>query len=185
MSPESIYYLVAAVALPVAASSALFQWRASVGQRKREFRWQQSEAAWKLLDKVFEDEASLIAQELIDGERHTVEVAGQGTVYVSREDMLKALDTDDDSTGAASVVRYAFNSFLYGLERLESAVISGYVLEEDVASPTAYYARLLYEIDETLRPYAESAGYHRALNLITRLHARPVAGGLRRPPASR
>lgn len=174
MTPENIYYIAAAFALPVGAGWALLQWRAAVRQRDRELRWRQAEAAWQLLDKIFEDPIAGLAFELIDGERDEVDVPGGGTVHVSEQEMLSALDGNCQTGSAAGpTIRYAFNSVLYALDRLETAIASGYVREEDVISPTAYYTRLFYRIWPQLLPYAESAGYHRALALVFRLRNGP------------
>lgn len=172
---ENVYYSATAVSLFFAGVWALVQWGASIRQRSRELKWRQAEAAWQLLDKVFEDQVALLAFELIDGERDTVDVPGKGPVAVSRDVMLSALrPTDETPTGAEPMIRYAFNSALYAMDRLESAIISGYVREEDIVSPTAYYARLFHGVWPELVPYAESAGYYRALALIHRLRNGPA-----------
>ncbi len=176
MTTEEIYYIIASAALPIAAGWALVQWMASLRLRRRELRWRQAEAAWQLLDKIFEDPAAVLAFELIDDERDTVDVPGRGSVYVSREDMLSAFDVDAPLQSAATPqIRYSFNSILYAFDRLETAIASKYVLEEDVVSPTAYYAELFYKIWPQITPYAENAGYYRALTLIHRLRNGPAA----------
>jgi hypothetical protein len=69
----------------------------------------------------------------------------------------------------------SFDSLLYALQRLESAVQTRYILEEDISSSTIYYARLLHSdaLWPLLEKYAGSIGFHGATNLISRLARRP------------
>lgn len=170
MSPESAYHVMATIAFPVAAGWALLQWYGAIHQRKEELRWKRAEAAWKLMDGVFENPHATIACELIDGERNSIDVPGGKAEPVSAEDVPRALDlADEDVSPKARAIRYAFNCLLYALDRLESAIASGYVLEGDVESPTRYYARLLRGLGPRLEQYARDVGYVRALALISRL----------------
>lgn len=170
MKPEDAYYLMTTIAFPIGAVWALLQWYAAVKQRKGELRWKQAEAAWKLMDEVFEHPDTRIALDLIDGELDSIDVPGIGEVPVTRDDALKALDLDDpDHSPAARMIRNSFNAVLYAFDRLETAISSGYILEEDARSPTLYYSRLLYALWSVLEPYARAVGYDRSLSLISRL----------------
>lgn len=166
---EALYYLVATIAFPFAAGWAILQWKDAVRQRKRQLRWDQAEAAWKILDKTFEDPESRIAYELIDNERDTIDLPGPRTVKVTLESVKKALDLKlQDNSAESLVIRYAFNCVLYNFERLEAAIVSGYVLEEDVCVPTKYYSKQLKCLRRELNPYAKEVGYKGALRLIDR-----------------
>jgi hypothetical protein len=169
MTAESAYYIVTTVAFPVAAAWALLQWYGSVRQRKIELRWRQAEAAWRLMDVVFEDAQAKIAFELIDGELDAVDLPGGGKAAVGPGDVLAALAIEpEDASPRARAIRYAFNCMLYAMDRLEGAIESRYVLASDVASPTAYYAGVLRGLGAPFERYARHVGYDRALALLAR-----------------
>jgi hypothetical protein len=169
MTAENAYYVMATVALPIAAAWALLQWYGAVRQRKAELRWRQAEAAWRLMDTVFDDAHATVAFELVDGERDAVELPEGGRAAVGAGDVLAALALDPvDGSPRARAIRYAFDCMLYALSRLEGAIASGYVRAEDVASPTAYYARLLRGLGAPFERYVRHVGYDRALALLAR-----------------
>ena len=174
MTPQDTYHLMATIAFPAAALWALVQWYQSIRQRREELRWKRAEAAWRLMDEVFNDPQVAIAFDLVDGETSSIEVPGGGVEPVSAADIATALDPGNvDGTPRARAIRDAFNCVLYSLDRLEGAIQSGYVLEEDVDAPTRYYARLLRGIGPGMRRYATEVGYDRALALILRLGRQP------------
>jgi hypothetical protein len=169
MTAETTYYIMATVAFPAAAAWALLQWYGSVRQRKAELRWQQAEAAWRLMDTVFEDAQATIAFELIDGELDAIGLPGGGKAAIDPGDVPAALSIDpEDKSEKARAIRHAFDCMLYALARLEGAITSGYVRAEDVASPTAYYAGLLRRLGPPFERYARHVGYDRALALLAR-----------------
>lgn len=173
MIAEQAYYWMATFALPVAAGWALVTWGYSIGERRQQLRWQQAEAAWKSLDKTFEDPETRIAFQVIDAELDVIEIPGEGPVEITLEEAMTALDpVNPPNTMQARLIRHSFDAVLYAMDRLAIAIESGYVLEEDVLSPTTYYARRLHELREHVYPYASSTGYERALRLIERFAQR-------------
>ena len=170
MTPQDAYHVMATIAFPAAAAWALVQWWVAVRHRKAELRWKRAEAAWKLMDDVFEDADATLAFELVDGERSTIPLPGGGEAPVAPDDIARALALGavDDSAGARAI-RYAFNCMLYALDRLEGAIASGYVVESDVDSPTRYYARILRRQGPLLERYARDVGYQRAWALVDRM----------------
>jgi hypothetical protein len=167
MTPENFYYLVASVTAPIAGVWALWQWTRSRLQRKAELRWRMAEAAWRLLDKVFDDPEVTLALQTLDGESDPIELSELGSTPVSLADLLRALDLDKpDSSAMARVLRRSMDAVLYGFERLDQAIQSRYILKEDILSPTRYYARLLYAQRSSIFPYASHVGYQGALCII-------------------
>ena len=123
MTPQDTYHLMATIAFPAAALWALVQWYQSIRQRREELRWKRAEAAWRLMDEVFNDPQVAIAFDLVDGETSSIEVPGGGVEPVSAADIATALDPANvDGTPRARAIRDAFNCVLYSLDRLEGAI---------------------------------------------------------------
>lgn len=159
---------------------AIWQWNKAVAQRKDELRWKRAEAAWKLTDEIHEDPDCAMALQLVDGECEPLEHPDGTRDDVSLEDAMKALDLKTESTSSKSrSIRKSFDSLLYALQRMESAVKTGYILDEDISSVTVYYAGLLHAeaLWPLLETYARRIGYNDATRLIARLAGRPRPEG--------
>lgn len=169
MTSEEIYYLSASVAIPVGAAWALIQWHISTSQKKSELRWKKSEAAWGLLDKIFEASDVRIALQTLDNEIDAIELQDGSTITVTIDDVVQALNfTSPTSSPKFRIIRNSVDSVLYALERLEQAIESKYILEKDILSPTKYYACLIYKHSEVFFHYADNIGYQKAIKLIER-----------------
>ena len=156
------------VAAVVGGPWALFQWRDTLAQRKREFRWKQAEAAYKLMDQVFDDEHTGDALLMIDGEKDEFEIAPGERVRVDAKAIERALGFDGHTTAVDRFIRHRFDSLLYDLERLEHSLEVGLVELSDITTPTSYYVERLAPFRERIVPYAQKIGFNRALNLLNR-----------------
>jgi hypothetical protein len=169
---ETAAYLVAAVGGPIAAFWALVQWRDSINQRKREHRWRQSEIGRQLINELFDADADAgAALEILDGERHHLDIRGGNTVTVSSDDISKALTITADKCDKSRQIRRVFDALFYHLERIQHMIDIGLVTHEDVLKPTQYYCQTLRPWNAVIERYLRATGYTKALALIHALQA--------------
>jgi hypothetical protein len=120
----------------------------------------------QLLDQLFDEPVAGVALELIDGELDYIETPEDGRVPVEADSILKALSKPQDNSSASRQVRRAFDALLYYLERFQVMITLNLIEQEDVATPTAYYCDKLKSYMDLVTPYANAAGYSKALELI-------------------
>jgi len=176
MTAEDFYHIVAAVAGPIGAAWALIQWYLTVEQRKTDLRWKQAEAAWKLIDSVYEDLYVTTALRIIDGEVTSLDIPDAGKCSVDIDAVDKALDLQKlDYSEECRHIRHCFDCLLYAFERIEMAIASDYVRMQDIKSPTRYYSVKLYNLWPIIEPYGKATGYIGALHLIERFTVHDTA----------
>ncbi|MGA9420313.1 MAG: hypothetical protein WBV40_14295 [Candidatus Cybelea sp.] len=153
LGPYDNDWATAGVAL-VAFALAMWQYRGSVAQTVRDFRWKQAEKANELGDLLLTGKA-IEALNMIDYKSRTYKVPRTGEVMsITTDEALKALQRtsddlavapEDSATKKAVFIRDCFDDLLNKLDRIYSLIEIKYVLWLDIAVVLRYYLEKLRE----------------------------------------
>lgn len=136
---------------------AVWQYRRSVEQTMRDFRWRQAEKAKELSDELLTGK-SMEALNLIDYPRRGYKISSESNREITRDDVLKVLRLTPDqlalplkelepilgaSTEQAMFIRDCFDDLLNKLDRIYALHKIEYIWWDDIAVVLRYYLEML------------------------------------------
>jgi len=160
---------VAVIGGLLTAFLAIIQAVAATRQRRRELRWKKAEMGRDLMDKVLDEPLSNAALLILDSEVRVYEIANGSQVTITANDMLAALRVPElPQTPLHEVVRDAFDTLYYYLDRFEHFIAVELTSFEDVSSPLDYYVDYLAEDKDLHLQYIGLTRYTRVLRFLER-----------------
>ena len=128
----------------VAMAVGIGQYRRGVSQSIRELEWRQADMARTVIDGLINDEGWQAMTMLDWEEGRTYEIAPGTTVRILPQDVPVAIEAALRATGSKRTETQRFitdryDRFLFQVSRLQGAVRSGLVRQEDVRFPLEWY----------------------------------------------
>jgi hypothetical protein len=109
---------------------------------------------------------------MLDGETSRVCTRQHGTHEVTDNDIKSALSVDvNDATEKAAVIRHAFDSMFYVLDRLRYAMETGLISRDDLSAATLYHCNKLVMDRKFVLAYGAKYGYSSTVTFIEKLVA--------------
>lgn len=145
----------------------------SVRQRKREFRWKQSEEARKALDEMVSNHEIKSALNMLDWGIATYRTH-KGEMDISFEDRDWAMRRADKNgfDVKCQFVRICFDRLFEKFDMLENLVRIGYLNFEDFAAPLRFYVENI-KGNTNMVQFAADYKYHLALKFFDRFNSIP------------
>ena len=146
----------------------------NTAQRASELRWDQARLAMEFTDAMLADPQAFDALRMVDWERRAYPV-GDRVAVIGSSEVRHALDVRSNASLSPTdiYVRETFDRLFYHFGKIDRAIDSRLVLQDDVASPIDYYAPvLLNKYGDVLIPYMRQLNHCDALDLLHRFEPR-------------